>query len=51
MCKSQEKFSLVILYGFSAKTEKLPSESPLPSILMVEPVTPDLFQNVNYMPS
>lgn len=40
MCKSQEKFSRVILYGLSAKTEKLPSESPLLSIFMVEPVTP-----------
>lgn len=41
MCKSQEKFSLDSLYGFNANTEKLPSESPLLSILIVAPVTPE----------
>ena len=40
ICKWHEKFSLVNLYGLSANTEKLPSESPFPSILIVAPVTP-----------
>lgn len=54
MCKSHEKLSRVILYGFSASTEKLPSESPLLSILIVDPVTPAkwlffLFYDHKYM--
>lgn len=40
-------------YGFNASTEKFPSESPLPSILIVAPVTPtytstNCLINLNY---
>lgn len=31
--------------GFSAKTEKFPSESPFESIFIVDPVTPDTKNN------